>query len=395
MDSTSYDTSDGVPADQQFIGYMAAFTGCKHGGCFEPNYPALASRIQSEASSWSFNFSSTGRYDAVYDAYFNTTPTEQNVPTGAELMIWLNEQNIALMGPQLPDVTIDGTQWHVFDVYKQTAVGSWNRIAFERVTPVTSVSNLDVAPFVQAAISDGAIAPDWYQQDLESGFEIWSGGVGLTTYSFSANPPTLTSLPGTGSGGTGGLGAGGAAAQRWCRSRHHRVDEAGEEQANHQPRATGVFDDDLQEGVCGPASNRGGLAPRGRHGRGRRCGQASNGDRRARRDEERQAREGDGASQVHQPHLLESHHPGSDQRQMAVHGHRHGYRRAQADHEADHGVYQRRTSRVLNVGDHRYHCSPARGGIRVRSASSGRDRGPQGGLSRIAAGGQPVPAGVP
>ena len=211
VDSTSYDTSDGVPADQQFIGYMAVFTGCKHGGCFEPNYPALASRIESEATSWSFNFSSTGRYDAVYDAYFNTTPTEQNVPTGAELMIWLNEQNIALMGPQLPDVTIDGTQWHVFDVYKQTAVGSWNRIAFERVTPVTSVSNLDVAPFVQAAISDGAIAPDWYQQDLESGFEIWSGGVGLTTYSFSADPPTLTPLSGTGSGGTGGLGSGGAA----------------------------------------------------------------------------------------------------------------------------------------------------------------------------------------
>ena len=45
VDSSSYDTSDGVPADQQFTGYMAVFTGCKHGGCFEPNYPALASRI--------------------------------------------------------------------------------------------------------------------------------------------------------------------------------------------------------------------------------------------------------------------------------------------------------------------------------------------------------------
>ena len=209
VDSSSYDTSDGVPADQQFTGYMAVFTGCKHGGCLEPNYPAQASRIRSEVTSWSFNFSATGRYDAVYDAYFNTTPTEQNVPTGAELMIWLNEQNVALIGPQLPDVTIDGTQWHVFDVYKKTPVGNWNRIAFERVTPVTNVSNLDLAPFVQAAISDGAIAPDWYQQDLEAGFEIWYGGVGLTTYSFSANPPTLTPLSTTGSGGTGGTGSGG------------------------------------------------------------------------------------------------------------------------------------------------------------------------------------------
>lgn len=209
VDSTSYDTNDGVPADQQFIGYMAAFTGCKHGGCLENGYPAEASRLRSEVTSWSFGFLATGRYDAVYDAYFNTTPTEQNVPTGAELMIWLNEENIALMGPQLPDVTIGGTLWHVFDVYKETPVGNWNRIAFERAAPVTSVSNLDLAPFVQAAISDGAIAPDWYQQDLESGFEIWSGGVGLTTYSFSASPPTLAPLSTTGGAGAGGTGSGG------------------------------------------------------------------------------------------------------------------------------------------------------------------------------------------
>ena len=207
--ASAYDTNDGVPADQQFTGYMAIFTGCKRGSCLESGYPAQASAIEHEPTSWSYNFSASGRFDAVYDMYFNRTPTEQSAPTGAELMIWLNHQNVDLIGPALPDVTIEGTQWHVFSVYKTTALGSWNRIAFERATPTTSVSNLDIAPFIQAAIADGAIAPNWYEQDLESGFEVWYGGVGLATTSFSAPPPTLAAGSSAGGGGSTGGGPNG------------------------------------------------------------------------------------------------------------------------------------------------------------------------------------------
>jgi hypothetical protein len=213
VDSTSFNPSAPQAPSQQFVGYKAIYTGCKHNVCLEPQYPALASSILSEPTNWSFNFNSSGEYDAVYDMYFNTTPTQQPLPTGAELMVWLNHtSNLAIedAGTE-PNVTIEGQQWEVSSVLKTTSLGSWNRIIFSRINPTTSVSNLDMAPFIQAAEADGAVSPSWYEQDLEAGFEIWSGGVGLSTSSFSAPPPTMASTStgtGTGTGTGGGTGGG-------------------------------------------------------------------------------------------------------------------------------------------------------------------------------------------
>ena len=189
--SSAYSASanDGNVQFNDFTGYMAIFTGCKYGVCLEHNYPIEASLIRRELSSWSFDFSSSGKYDATYDMFFNKTIAPGKVPTGGEVMIWLNHHNVDLGGPQLPDVTIGGIQWHVFSASRTTPTGNWNRIAFERVVPTSAVRDLDIALFIQAAMTDGAIAPDWYQQELEAGFEIWSGGVGLTTNSFAAGEP--------------------------------------------------------------------------------------------------------------------------------------------------------------------------------------------------------------
>ena len=41
---------------------------------------------------------------------------------------------------------------------QETPLGNWNRIAFERVTPTTSVTGLDMAPFIKRAESSGAIS---------------------------------------------------------------------------------------------------------------------------------------------------------------------------------------------------------------------------------------------
>ena len=177
--STAFNPAAPNAPAQQFIGYKAIYTGCKFGPCLEPQYPALASSIISEPTSWSFNFNAaTGMKDAVYDMYFNTTPTEQAVPTGAELMVWLNHtSNLQLQGAgTLPDVTIENQLWHVSSVVKTTSLGSWNRIVFELASPTTSVTGLDMAPFIKQAESYGAISPNWYQQALEAGFEIWTSG---------------------------------------------------------------------------------------------------------------------------------------------------------------------------------------------------------------------------
>jgi hypothetical protein len=196
VNSTSFHPNAPLAPAQPFIGFKAIYTGCRHGFCLEPHYPALASSITSEPTSWTYNWNTVapgGMYDAVYDMNFTKTSVEQTLPTGAELEVWLNHtSNLKLEGAgTLPDVEIDGAFWHISVVYKKTPLGNWNRIAFERVDPTTSVTGLDMAPFIRRAESYGAISPNWYQQNLEAGFEIWSGGTGLATSSFSATPPKI------------------------------------------------------------------------------------------------------------------------------------------------------------------------------------------------------------
>lgn len=219
VDSTNFNPSaPGANTSDPYIGFKALYTGCKNNACLEPQYPILVSSLVSEPSSWTFssNFSSIGgQFDGIYDAFFNTTPTEQYLPNGGELEIFLNYTSAesALGGTQLPDTTIGGQTYHVWSVIKTEGARTWTRIAFQRTSTnrTTSVSNIDIADFIQDAVADGAIKSTWYQQDLESGFEIWSGGVGLATSSFSAPPPTVTAANSKGGGGSGsGGGSGGS-----------------------------------------------------------------------------------------------------------------------------------------------------------------------------------------
>jgi Cellulose binding domain/Glycosyl hydrolase family 12 len=52
-------------------------------------------------------------------------------------------------------------------------------------SPATSVANLDVGTLAQDMVSRGYTKSSWYLIDVEAGFELWQGGAGLTTNSFS------------------------------------------------------------------------------------------------------------------------------------------------------------------------------------------------------------------
>jgi hypothetical protein len=214
---TVNNTTNSSNAALRYTGFYSAYTGC-NGICYENNYEQPISSYQNIISSWSFsNFgvSTPGKYDGVIDMFLNTNTTQPVAqPNGAEVMVWLNHSNIELTGPQLPDQVIEGVDYHVFSVTKSTPLGSWNRIAFERVVPVSSVSNLDLVPFLQAAESDGAVLPNWYLQYATAGFEIWYGGNGLVSNAFTANtpvlvPPSTPTAPGTPGQGSPGPGGGG------------------------------------------------------------------------------------------------------------------------------------------------------------------------------------------
>lgn len=200
-------TSNSSPRSDawRYTGFDSVYTGCD-GPCYEVNYEQSVSSYQHILTSWSFsNFGAAtpGKYDGVIDMFLNTTTTQPVAqPTGAEVAVWLNHSNIDLTGQQLPDQRIDHANYHVFSVRNTNSLGGWNQIAFERVSPVSSVSNFDLVPFLQAAESDGAVLPNWYLQYTTAGFGIWFGGDGLVSNAFTANTPVLgpTSSAGAGNG---------------------------------------------------------------------------------------------------------------------------------------------------------------------------------------------------
>jgi hypothetical protein len=65
---------------------------------------------------------------------------------------------------------------------------SWgDTISYVMASPATSVHDLDVGALAADAVRRGYIRTSWYLIDVEAGFELWRGGAGLATDSFSVN----------------------------------------------------------------------------------------------------------------------------------------------------------------------------------------------------------------
>lgn len=188
--TASFDLSGGAPAT-----YTSVYRGCHWGACTSSNpFPIQESAIASASTAVSITQPGGMANDSAYDIWFNTTPTTSGQPNGTEVMIWINHQGgVTPFGTNYGTVTIDGIVWNVY-YGRQT---SWNCISYEAVSGVTS-ANLNLLPFFSDSISRGQLESAWYLLDVEYGFEIWQGGVGLAVDSYSVSASATAS----GSGGT-------------------------------------------------------------------------------------------------------------------------------------------------------------------------------------------------
>jgi Glycosyl hydrolase family 12 len=169
-------------------GYPAIYKGCHWGACTTGSgFPIQVSDIRRGTVTTSWNTSQPGGrsvYNVAYDIWFNQTPTTSGQPNGTELMIWLNHH-----GPVHPfrsrvasDVHIGGRSYNVW--YGRQA---WNMVSYTMTTGATSVRNLDLQPLIADAVRRGYLSRSWYLIDVEAGFELWQGGAGLATKSFSVH----------------------------------------------------------------------------------------------------------------------------------------------------------------------------------------------------------------
>jgi chitodextrinase len=188
--------TNGAPAT-----YPSIYQGCHWGLCTPDSgmMPIQVSDLGTATTSWSTTQPATGAYDVAYDIWFNSTPTTPGQPDGTELMIWLNSRGgVQPFGGQTGTANLDGFNWNVW-TGRQT---SWNIISYVLNPGATSFTNLDVKPLIEDAVSRGSLNPAHYLIDAEAGFEIWQGGQGLGTNSFSfaatpAGATTDTTAPST------------------------------------------------------------------------------------------------------------------------------------------------------------------------------------------------------
>ncbi len=169
-------------------GYPDIYKGCFYGACTSGSgLPIRVSRIRAGTVTTSWRTAQPGGssiYNAAYDIWFNKAPTTGGKGNGAELMIWLNHH-----GPKHPygsevasNVRIGG---RTYNVWFGGRPGRFGTITYAMTSRKRSVSNLDLRPLEANAVSRGYLRRSWYLISVQAGFEVWQGGTGLATKSFS------------------------------------------------------------------------------------------------------------------------------------------------------------------------------------------------------------------
>lgn len=178
--------------------YPSIYRGCHWGTCtVDSGLPIQVSGIGDPTTSWSTTEPASGVYDVAYDLWFDSAPSTDGAPDGGEMMVWLSSNGaVQPAGSPVGTVNLDG---YSFTVWYDPSQGS-GYFAYVVNADTTSVSNLDLGNLVRDALSRGFLSPSSYLISVEAGFEIWQGGAGLETNSFSFYPSPSTSAPAPASG---------------------------------------------------------------------------------------------------------------------------------------------------------------------------------------------------
>jgi hypothetical protein len=180
------DAVNGAPG-----GYASIYQGCHWGKCSSGGLTATPIKVSQltpgkVTTSWStIQPGGGGAYDVTYDIWFNRTPTTSGQPNCTELMIWLNHDGgVEPIGsPVASNVSIGDRSYNIWE-----GPQPWgDTVTYEMTTGIISVSGLDLGILARDAVRRGYLPESCYLIDVEAGFELWRGGAGLATTSFSVS----------------------------------------------------------------------------------------------------------------------------------------------------------------------------------------------------------------
>jgi cellulose 1,4-beta-cellobiosidase len=187
---TSFVVTQGPGHDPggRVVAYPDILRGCIWNICSpHAGIPLRVSAIGYPVTTWHTSENASGTWNAAYDIWFGKTRMTRGHADGAELMIWLNEHGgCCAVQPGAPKVWIDGhpfrlSHWRTHD---PTSGVSWNYIQFRLIRRTWRVDSLRLRPFIRRCERMGLIRRSWWMENVEAGFELWSGGQGLATTNF-------------------------------------------------------------------------------------------------------------------------------------------------------------------------------------------------------------------
>jgi hypothetical protein len=151
--------------------------------------PKAVSALSTVQTSWTWSDTGvSGAYNAAYDVWFSTSSAgdpSASSPSGGYLMVWLYKPATnSPIGSSIASATIAGNNWNVW--YGTNSSNGKPCVSYAAQTKLNSLS-FDLDLFIKDAVTRGYVQNSWSLTNVFSGFEIWSGGVGLQTTDFAVS----------------------------------------------------------------------------------------------------------------------------------------------------------------------------------------------------------------
>jgi hypothetical protein len=194
-------TGSSAPASFPSI-YIGA-NGDTQGGTYstssDDHLPKQLSAITSLMTT--FKFTTTGNMNAAYDIWFSSSVPTTCYGDGISgfIMLWFHSPNgFSPIGgsAMATNVPIGGSNWNVWKGNRGTTGSSQGScsvqnsnapvISYVATSDMTNVTNFDLKPFFNDAVTSRGFNNSFYLTDLFAGFEIWSGGTNAEVKEFSA-----------------------------------------------------------------------------------------------------------------------------------------------------------------------------------------------------------------
>ncbi|MFC9327157.1 ricin-type beta-trefoil lectin domain protein [Kitasatospora sp. NPDC057015] len=146
--------------------------------------PVPVSALGDATSDWDASAQATGSFNLSYDLWYGSSPDNCVPGESAEVMIWLDAtDSVRPAGKKVTDaLTVGDTE---YDVFQAPITNPHSVISYVRTVPTHSAHGLNLRLFTADAMMRGYVPPGSYLCRVQAGFEIWSGGVGLRSWSFA------------------------------------------------------------------------------------------------------------------------------------------------------------------------------------------------------------------